>query len=197
MSHWYTPFLQAALSNPGQNGARDFGIEITPTPGAEWTVSVYKLPKEINANKHNIFVGWFDGSGNRLPGECFWTWEGRNEEKEPIKPVMMNKPESEPGGDIAIHWGQKISIWLEGGGRKISDVAGGFTTAFDGAGGDNRGHISYIGLFVPKSTVPLPPPPPPVAPPVDPGTGLLILPYGVYRIYEDESSIVEVVARPK
>jgi hypothetical protein len=73
------------------------------------------LPDE-NRGNHHIYLEALDESGQRVQGPCGWagwSWEGRRAD-EPANPVPLDKPDSEPAGNIAMFKGQIVSIWMNG-----------------------------------------------------------------------------------
>jgi hypothetical protein len=105
-----------------------FGVRVVKADVAEgetyWRlIGVHHLLPEENVSKHNIYIEALDEQGNRLRNPIAWagwTWEGRRP-NERADPVPLDKPANETAGDIAIHFGQKASVWIKGLGRDAND----------------------------------------------------------------------------
>lgn len=86
-------------------------------------IGVHHLLPDENVSKHNIYIEALDEQGNRIKNPIAWagwTWEGRRP-NERADPVALDKPANETAGDIAIHFGQKASIWIKGLNRDGND----------------------------------------------------------------------------
>ena len=154
-------------------------------------VGVHHLLPDENVSKHNIYIEALDEKGARIKNPIAWagwTWEGRRP-NERADPVALDKPDSETAGDIAIHFGQKASIWIKGLNRDANDksdrVENLHTAHADEPLPDGRllntiGHHSFYVVFQrtrkqaqatgTPSTPTAPPPPPPPPPPSTPTT---------------------------
>jgi hypothetical protein len=190
-------FVQNARSNAEPlNADAKFGVRIVKAEVAEgetyWKlIGVHHLMPEENASKHNIYIECLDEQGNRLRNPIAWvgwTWEGRRP-NERADPVPLDKPDTETGGDIAIHFGQKASVWIKGLNREANDKSDrveNLHTAHpdeplpDGRLLNTLGHHSFYLVFqrtrkqaqsASTGTTPVsvtPPPPQPPAPPPPP-----------------------------
>ncbi len=141
--------------------------------GAEWKadskwrlVGVYHLLPSENVGKNNVYIDGVDKSGKRVPLLfAGWDWEGRQENQK-ADPVRMDKPDNEPAGNIALHAGQKIKVFIKGlssADNDPSDSAYNIHTGHpDEPGGNFRYHHSFYVLFQEAGALP---PPPPVDPP--------------------------------
>jgi cell division septation protein DedD len=115
-------------ANRPVNADPKFGVRIVEAdvaPGETYwkVVGVHHLLPEENFSKHNIYIEALDEQGNRIKGPfawAGWNWEGRRP-NERADPVPLDKPDTETGGDIAIHFGQKASVWIKGLSRDAND----------------------------------------------------------------------------
>lgn len=181
----------AGIANQPVNTDPKYGVRIVEADAASgetyWKiVGVHHLLPEENVSKHNIYIEALDEQGNRIKGPfawAGWTWEGRRP-NERADPVPLDKPDAETGGDIAIHFGQKASIWIKGLNRDANDKSDrieNLHTAHpdeplpDGRLLNTLGHHSFYVVFqrtrkqaqtAPISTTPAPATPP--APPAPP-----------------------------
>jgi hypothetical protein len=187
----------AKTSNEPITPEAKYGVRIVKADVAEgetyWRlVGIHHLSPEENVSKHNIYIEALDEQGNRIKNPIAWagwTWEGRRP-NERADPVALDKPDSETAGDIAIHFGQKASIWLKGLNRDANDksdrVENLHTAHPDEPLPDGRllntiGHHSFYLVFQrtrkqtqaagpPSTSTPPPPPPTPPPPPPTPPT---------------------------
>lgn len=105
-----------------------YAVNVTKADVAEgetyWRlIGVHHLLPDENVSKHNIYIEALDEQGNRIKNPIAWagwTWEGRRP-NERADPVALDKPANETAGDIAIHFGQKASIWIKGLNRDGND----------------------------------------------------------------------------
>jgi hypothetical protein len=183
-------FIRSASgANKPVNVDPKFGVRIVEAdvaPGETYwkVVGVHHLLPEENFSKHNIYIEALDEQGNRLRNPfawAGWTWEGRRP-NERADPVPLDKPDNETGGDIAIHFGQKASVWIKGQNRDAdekSDRVENLHTAHpdeplpDGRLLNTLGHHSFYVVFqrtrkeaqtAPVSSTPIPATPPPTPP---------------------------------
>jgi hypothetical protein len=189
-------FIENAKSSPEPiTPEAKYGIRVVKADAAEgetyWRlVGVHHLLPDENVSKHNIYIEALDEQGKRIRNPIAWagwTWEGRRP-NERADPVPLDKPDNETAGDIAIHFGQKASVWIKGLGRDANDKSDrveNLHTAHpdeplpDGRLLNTLGHHSFYLVFqrtrkqaqsasatpTPVSTTPSPPPPPPPPPP--------------------------------
>ncbi len=105
------------------NDANRYGVQIAPAAVADgaayWKViGVHHLAPEENRGRHNAFVEALDEGGRRVQDPNLrigWTWEGRHAD-EAAPPKALDKPASEPAGDVPIEKGMKLELWIEGDG---------------------------------------------------------------------------------
>lgn len=98
-----------------------YGVKVVKADVAEgetyWRlIGVHHLLPDENVSNHNIYIEALDEQGNRIKNPIAWagwTWEGRRP-SERADPVALDKPANETAGNIAIHFGQKASIWIKG-----------------------------------------------------------------------------------
>ena len=89
-------------------------------PGQMYWRLVYvrhRTPEE-NQGKHNAYVTAIDENGQRVHDDGLrigWTWEGRRED-EPAEPKRLDKPDSEPAGNVDIYGGMHLAVWITGDG---------------------------------------------------------------------------------
>lgn len=114
-------------------------------------IGVHHLAPDENQGGHNIYLEALDEAGQRIRNpfpEVQWTWEGRRPE-ERISPVVLDKSDSEPGGNIAVHGGQVVSVWMDG----KSDIVSNLHTNHPDERGPNGelwnsiGHHSFYVVF--------------------------------------------------
>lgn len=162
------------VSNPGMSYAANYGVRVTPVVTEQMyyrCIGVHHLKPEENVGKQNIYIEVLDKNGARVPRPFMfagWTWEGKRPE-EKADPILLDKPDSEPAGNIGVYWGQKVSLWIIG--RNLSQpalsdkVENLHTMHPDEGPGNTLGHHSFYVVFqeTTKST-PLPPDPNPVPP---------------------------------
>jgi hypothetical protein len=111
-------FLQSELPI---NAATHYGVEILPVvsqpvPNGSWywkVLGVYHLLPEENLGMRNLFLEVIDTEGTRMQSEIAWRWEGQQPHEKP-RPVLLDKPDNEPGGNIALDFGQTVTAWVDG-----------------------------------------------------------------------------------
>lgn len=129
--HQYnTEYLMNARENraPINNAAQKYGVRIVEADVAEgetyWKViGVHHLLPRENFSKHNVYVEALDEAGQRVKNPIAWagwTWEGRRS-NERADPLPLDKPPYETAGNIAMHFGQIVSVWIKGLGRDAND----------------------------------------------------------------------------
>ena len=134
----------------------------------EWYIAViglFHLTGQQNGNNHHLFIDLIDLDGNRIYNHTpalhlFYEWEGMRDAEQP-RPVQIDKPGTEPGANISMHWGQVLR------GFHINNIA---TEQFrgvhiryenDGPGNDRGHHSHYIVLQKRQWKVTTPPTPTP------------------------------------
>ena len=150
------------LANPGQNDATKYGVKITlshTTPAPYRCIGVHHLTPDENVGKHHVFLDVLDEQGQRIrQAQLEWTWEGRRLE-EPAPPVTIDKPDTEPGTNIAMNWAQTITVSIL---NQRSDAVTNLHTRHPDEGetnGNSRGHHSFYVVFQRQSGDSPPPPP--------------------------------------
>jgi hypothetical protein len=113
---------------PINDALSKYGVRIVEADVAEgetyWRViGVHHLEPRENFSKHNVYVEARDETGQRVQNPftwAGWTWQGRRTD-ERADPVPLDKPVAEAGGDIAMHFGQNVSVWIKGLNRDAND----------------------------------------------------------------------------
>jgi len=154
------------LDNPGQNDATKYGAQIHSQAQATYRcIGVHHLTPDENAGNHHVYLDVLDERGQRIPqAKIEWTWQGRKL-TEPAPPVTIDKPDHEPGTNIAVNWGQTISVCIQ---DETSDTVSNLHTRHpdesspDAENGNTRGHHSFYVVFQ-RHSANGPPTPPPVA----------------------------------
>ncbi len=103
------------------NDAAAYGVRIVPAQVAEgqeyWQViGVHHLYPRENFGNHHVYLEALDENGQRIknpPGWVGWTWEGR-QPSERADPVVLDKPDYEPAGNVSMHFQQTVSVWAKG-----------------------------------------------------------------------------------
>jgi len=122
--HAYTAIYleDAAAGKPAVNDAAEkYGVAIEPAevaPGEKYwrVIGIHHLKPNENWGNHHVFLDALDADGNRVRNPSAWagfTWEGRHPD-EFAPPVAIDKPDTEPGSNIAIGRNQIISLWMRG-----------------------------------------------------------------------------------
>jgi len=162
---WFTKWIDTFRAQPGYNDAAQYGVMIVNVPGTEWRcIGVHLLTGAENGGQHNVFMEPVDAAGKRVPG-CVagWTWKDKRPD-ENAPPTALDKPPSEPAGNIPLGAGQIATVWLiAADGAVLSDRVSGLTTApaKDDVPGATRFHQSYFVCWQRGTTVPEPPTPDP------------------------------------
>lgn len=134
MAFNHQQYNQEYLLNAKNNGdpindaAQKYGVRIVPADVAEgetyWKViGVHHLLPRENFSKHNVYIDVLDENGRRVRNPIAWagwTWEGRRPH-ERADPVPLDKPDFEAAGNIAMHFGQVVSVWIQGLSRDARD----------------------------------------------------------------------------
>lgn len=115
-----------------------------------WRVAyVYHLMPAENGMNHVVYVDLVDERGGVVTKAALrlgHTWEGRRDD-EPAPSVALEKPPTEPLGNLPIQRGQKLTVWLEDAtGARISDAVQGLHAVLpsDGEGNDWHHHSYYV-----------------------------------------------------
>lgn len=103
------------------NDAAAYGVRIVeanvPQGQEYWQViGVHHLYPRENFGNHNVFLEALDENGQRVknpPAWAGWTWEDRRPE-ERADPVILDKPDYEPAGNISMYYQQTVSVWAKG-----------------------------------------------------------------------------------
>lgn len=155
--------LNARDSGEALNDASDYDIRIVEADDVAegetyWKViGVHHLLPRENFSNHHVYLEALDENGQRAtpPAWVGWTWEGRRPD-EPANPAPLDKPANESGNNIAVFFGQTISVWIQGqarGGTDKSDRVENIHTAHpdeptsDGALLNTLGHHSFYVVF--------------------------------------------------
>jgi hypothetical protein len=125
-----TTYLLNARENnePMNETAQKYGVRIVEADVAEgetyWKViGVHHLLPRENFSKHNVYVEALDENGGRVSNPIAWagwTWQGRRSD-ERADPLPLDKPAFEAAGNVAMHFGQNVSIWIKGLSRDAND----------------------------------------------------------------------------
>jgi hypothetical protein len=164
--HQYnTEYLLNARANgePINDAGQKYGVRIVQADVAEgetyWKViGVHHLLPRENFSKHNVFIEALDEEGRRLRNPhawAGWTWRGRRSD-ERADPLPLDKPDFETAGNVAMHFGQNVSVWVQGlsrGARDKSDRVENLHTTHpdeptpDGSLLNTLGHHSFYVVF--------------------------------------------------
>jgi hypothetical protein len=114
---------------PINDAAEKYGVRITPANVAEgqtyWRViGIHHLFPRENFSNHHVYLEALDEAGNRIKNPfawAGWTWVGRRP-NERADPVVLDKPNTESAGNIAMHFQQTVSVWMKGLNRDGNDV---------------------------------------------------------------------------
>lgn len=170
---WHLEYIKKFLANPGYNDAKAYGVAISPATvqsgSTYWRcIGVHHLTGSENGGKNNIFLDVLNEQGQRTgpPWSLVdWTWEGRRPE-EKVGLVVLDKPPSEPGGNIGLGAAQIASVWVAG---RVSDVVTGLQTAgIDDPNEEPGNHRYHHSFYVVWQRVKAGTEPPPVEPPEEP-----------------------------
>lgn len=126
-------------------------------------IGIHHLTGNENRSGHQLYMSVVDVAGKRLVERIEWGWTGqRPAEKSP--PIVLDKPPSEPQGDLPIFAGQVIWGNILG---KASDVITDVTTILPdeiepgGEKWNTIGHHSHYCAWIWNDGEIPPPPPPP------------------------------------
>lgn len=104
-------------------------------------IGIHKLTPSENVGKHNLFIDVVDKDGKIMKDvKIAWGWEGQRP-GEVTRPLVLDKPESEPSGNLVIWSNQKIwAMVLDKPSDKVYNV---HTQLPDEGSGNTYGHHSY------------------------------------------------------
>lgn len=138
------------------NEATSYGVRIipaaTPPNTFYWkAIKVRHLTGAENHGQHNVFINALVNNGRAKGTWAGWTWEGKRP-GERSDPVALDKPPSDFAmGNLAMHWGQIVSVWMIGLDRvnpELSDRVENLHTMHpDEEPGNTRGHHSFEVTF--------------------------------------------------
>lgn len=108
--------------------AATYGVKIVEADVAEgevyWRViGVHHLLPRENFGNHHVYIEALDEEGRRIQPPVAWagwTWRGRRPD-ERVDPVPLDKPTTEAAGNITMHFGQVVSVWINGRARDASE----------------------------------------------------------------------------
>lgn len=163
---WHIKLNKLFLERQGDfTTAAPYGVEVLGISGSQYQVIGVHLTPAQNRGMHNVFFDVLDEAGHRIRGaRVGYRWEGMRPEETP-RPVVCDKPDNEPAGNLNLEWGMHVTTWVMDG---TSDQVTKLHTAHPDQGdGNTRGHHSFYVVFQRRDTDPLESPPPPVPnPPV-------------------------------
>lgn len=115
-------------AEPANDAAETYGVKIVGADVAEgevyWRViGVHHLLPRENFGNHHVYIEALDEEGRRVQPPVAWagwTWRGRRPD-ERADPVPLDKPTTEAAGNITMHFGQVISVWINGRARDASE----------------------------------------------------------------------------
>lgn len=184
MAFNHQDYIDQFLANPGQFPDPKYGVRLLQpadlVPGETYwqVVGIHHLTPAENRGNRNVFIEALDEAGNRItnpPIWAGWTWEGI-QDHERADPVPLDKPGSEPAGNISVGSNQEVSVWIRGRSRASNDVSDrveGLHTGHPdepGPNGENWNSIGHHSFYVVfqrrKKTAGGPPITPPVVEPV-------------------------------
>lgn len=134
-------------------------IDRSPATTAYRIIGIHKLTGFENSGKHNLFIDVIDAEGNRLKKLVDWGWEGQRPGEE-SRPLALDKPPTEPAGNIVIWAGQRI--WAKVMNQPSDVIHNAHTGLPDEGPGNTWGHFSYYCVWMYDEATETPPEPPPV-----------------------------------
>ena len=146
------------------------GVQVTSSTAPYRVALVAHLPGNLNSGNHHVYADVIDANGQIVtnpPVRLGWTWNGRRVD-EPAPPVALDKtsPADTASGNIEIHKGQTLSLWLQDGNDKfVSNIVSGLSTAIsdaDPATGNSLWHNSFYVVFAPQASIDTEPASPPI-----------------------------------
>ena len=153
----------ARQGKPPINDAAAYDMRLVPATVPEgktyWKIiGIHHLLPAENVGKHHVYLESLDEQGNRVRNPyswAGWTWKDKRPD-ERADPVPLDKPDYETAGNIAMHFGQIVSVWLKGlysNSSDITDTAENMHTnhpdepAPDGSLWNSLGHHSFYVVF--------------------------------------------------
>lgn len=125
-----TEYLLRSRGNveAASNATEAYGVKIVEADVAEgevyWRViGVHHLLPRENFGNHHVYIEALDEEGKRIQPPVAWagwTWRGRRPD-ERVDPVPLDKPAMEAAGNITMHFGQIVSVWINGRARDASE----------------------------------------------------------------------------
>ena len=156
----HTNYNSQFLSQPcGAQAVTQYGVQVAPTTASAGTlgwkiIGVHHLTPDENRSRHHAFVEVLDENGQRIKDpnlRICWSWAGRSNDQA-APPKLLDKPDSEPAGDVPIEKGMELEVWIEGDGCP-SDRVSKLSTHHNDEPGPNGelwntiGHHSYYVVF--------------------------------------------------
>lgn len=133
---------------PTNNSVASITIPIHDAKKCFAIIGIHKLTPDENVGKHNLFMEVLDENGKRIHDSVIrWGWEGQKV-SEVARPVILDKPNNEPAGNIPI-WGTQ-TIWAEVShlnypSDRVSNI---HTRLPDEGQGNTYGHYSYLVVWM-------------------------------------------------
>lgn len=118
-----------AGGEPLNDAAHPYDVRIKPAANVAegetyWRViGIHHLTPLENFSNHHVYIEALDEEGRRIQNPIAWagwSWEGR-QPQERADPVALDKPDYEAAGNIAMFFGQTVSVWLKGQNRDGND----------------------------------------------------------------------------
>jgi hypothetical protein len=145
---WFIAYERAYLARPYQNDAEAYGVRVerAATPQSR-AIGVHHLTADENRGLFHVYLDVIRSDGSRVAGiPVGWDWEGRQSD-EHLGPVVIDKPDAEPGANIPLHKNQVVSVWVGSPGQ--GDAVTGLSTAHPDEGvGNTWGHHSFLVVFL-------------------------------------------------
>jgi len=138
------PYVKSYLTREYQNDAEAYGVKVEKAQGALYrAIGVHHLKPVENNGLHNVFLMVVDDQGKAIRGiPVGWDWIGRHPDQHAV-PVALDKPDTEPMGNIPMGQGQTVTVWVAGAGPS-DRVSGLSTTHPDEAAGNTLYHHSFL-----------------------------------------------------
>ena len=196
----YKDWVSEFIANPGINDAQDKGVVVQRAAGAEAKcIGVHCLTNSENTFDHHILLAVVDKDGGRVDNaRVDWEWADMHPNEAKPNPVLLDKPEGEPPGNLPIMASMKIIVSV--GGNILSDIVSGLSTEHTGIDGEvNRwGHFSYfVAWQIGGEPVPVVPPVviPPIKPPVEPPSNLEEVIAAARGVRDDIDEVIAMLVR--